>query len=99
MCRYGLSFLGKLVRRRRKEVRPRPATLAAFQFALRPTQGGVRVGEMAYGMILIQGTPDELRASDKPFVHQFVHGETDGPMPFHYPADDYAHDLNAMETQ
>jgi phospholipid/cholesterol/gamma-HCH transport system ATP-binding protein len=50
-------------------------------------------------VIVTQGTPDELRASDKPFVHQFVYGETDGPMPFHYPADDYAQDLNAMEAQ
>jgi len=53
---------------------------------------------MSEGVIVTQGTPAELRASDKPFVHQFVHGETDGPMPFHYPADDYAHDLEAMEA-
>ncbi len=54
---------------------------------------------MSDGVIVTHGTPDELRASDKPFVHQFVHGEMDGPMPFHYPADDYAHDLSATETQ
>ncbi len=53
---------------------------------------------MSEGLIVTQGTPDELRASDKPFVHQFVHGETDGPMPFHYPADDYARDLRAREA-
>ena len=53
---------------------------------------------MSEGAIVTQGTPDELRASDKPFVHQFVHGETDGPMPFHYPADDYVHDLQAVEA-
>ncbi len=52
---------------------------------------------MSDGVIVTQGNPDELRASDKPFVHQFVHGETDGPMPFHYPADDYARDLQATE--
>ena len=50
---------------------------------------------MSDGVIVTQGTPTELRASDKPFVHQFVYGETDGPMPFHYPADDYARDLHA----
>jgi len=50
---------------------------------------------MSEGTIVAEGTPDELRASDKPFVRQFVYGETDGPMPFHYPADDYAHDLHA----
>jgi len=39
------------------------------------------------------GTPDQLRASDHPFVHQFVHGEADGPIPFHYPAAPYADEL------
>jgi len=48
---------------------------------------------MADGVIIARGTPAELRASDKPFVHQFVHGEMDGPMPFHYPAEDYGRDL------
>ncbi|MGH8618072.1 MAG: ABC transporter ATP-binding protein [Burkholderiales bacterium] len=38
------------------------------------------------GRIEAQGTPDEIRASVVPFVHQFVHGEMDGPVPFHYPA-------------
>ncbi len=45
------------------------------------------------GVIVAQGTPDEMRASDKPFVHQFVHGEEDGPVPFHYPANAYGDDL------
>jgi hypothetical protein len=38
------------------------------------------------GRIVAQGTPDEIRASRDPFVHQFVHAEADGPVPFHYPA-------------
>jgi len=38
------------------------------------------------GRIVAHGTPDEIRASDDPFVHQFVHAEADGPVPFHYPA-------------
>jgi phospholipid/cholesterol/gamma-HCH transport system ATP-binding protein len=45
------------------------------------------------GRIVAEGTPDEVRASTLPFVHQFVHGETDGPVPFHYPAPDYRADL------
>jgi len=45
------------------------------------------------GVIAAQGTPDQLRASDHPFVHQFVHGEADGPIPFHYPAAPYADEL------
>ncbi len=45
------------------------------------------------GVIVAHGTPDEIRASEKPFVHQFIHGEIDGPVPFHYPAQGYAEDL------
>jgi phospholipid/cholesterol/gamma-HCH transport system ATP-binding protein len=48
---------------------------------------------MADGAIVTKGTREEIRSSDKPFVHQFVYGEEDGPMPFHYPADDYRRDL------
>ena len=50
---------------------------------------------MSDGAIVTHGTPQDLRVSDKPFVHQFVYGETDGPLPFHYPAPDYARDLEA----
>ena len=49
---------------------------------------------VAEGVIVAEGTPDEIRASDKPFVRQFVHGEMDGPVPFHYPAKDYSQELN-----
>ena len=45
---------------------------------------------LAKGRVVAQGTPDEVRASTDPFVHQFVHAEPDGPVPFHYPAPDYA---------
>ena len=49
---------------------------------------------MENGVIAAEGTADEIRASDKTFVHQFVHGEIDGPVPFHYPGGDYRQDLN-----
>ncbi|MDK2797419.1 MAG: phospholipid/cholesterol/gamma-HCH transport system ATP-binding protein [Tepidiphilus sp.] len=41
---------------------------------------------VSQGKIVAQGTPDEVRASTDPFVHQFIHAEADGPVPFHYPA-------------
>jgi len=45
------------------------------------------------GQVEAEGTPAEIRASGLPYVHQFVHGEEDGPVPFHYPAAAYATDL------
>ena len=38
------------------------------------------------GQVVAEGTPDEIRASRDPFVHQFVHSEADGPVRFDYPA-------------
>lgn len=45
------------------------------------------------GKVVAEGTPDDLRKSEMPFVHQFVHGEADGPVPFHYNAPDYRQDM------
>jgi phospholipid/cholesterol/gamma-HCH transport system ATP-binding protein len=45
------------------------------------------------GVVAAEGTPKELRQSMTPFVHQFVHGEIDGPVPFHYPAPIYEGDM------
>ncbi|GJL75347.1 ABC transporter ATP-binding protein [Nitrosomonas sp.] len=49
---------------------------------------------IADGVIAAHGTPEDVRESEAPFVHQFVHGEIDGPVPFHYPAQAYLQDLN-----
>lgn len=43
--------------------------------------------------ILGQGTPDELMHSDNPRVRQFMQGIPDGPVPFHFPAENYRDDL------
>jgi phospholipid/cholesterol/gamma-HCH transport system ATP-binding protein len=45
------------------------------------------------GKIVAQGTPAEVRASGEAFVRQFVDGEPDGPVPFHYPARSYRSEL------
>jgi phospholipid/cholesterol/gamma-HCH transport system ATP-binding protein len=45
------------------------------------------------GRIVAQGTPAELMASKDPETRQFVHGEPDGPVKFHYPAPDIGMDL------
>ncbi len=49
------------------------------------------------GAIVGEGTPDEVSRSDLPFVRQFVHGETDGPVPFHYPSRPYPVDVGLAE--
>ena len=50
---------------------------------------------MSAGRIVAHGTPDDLRRAREPFVNQVVQGEPDGPIPFHYPAPEYAADLVA----
>jgi phospholipid/cholesterol/gamma-HCH transport system ATP-binding protein len=47
------------------------------------------------GRIVAEGTPAEVRASGEAFVRQFVDGEPDGPVPFHYPAREYREELLA----
>ena len=43
--------------------------------------------------IIGQGTPDQIRADESPLVKQFVMGEADGPVPFHFPAKPYRGEL------
>ncbi|NLY63829.1 MAG: ABC transporter ATP-binding protein [Alcaligenaceae bacterium] len=37
------------------------------------------------GKLLVAGTPNELRASEDPYVRQFLHGAPKGPVVFEYP--------------
>ncbi|MET0916938.1 MAG: ABC transporter ATP-binding protein [Burkholderiales bacterium] len=48
---------------------------------------------LSEGRVVAAGTPNEIRSSTTPFVHQFVHGEIDGPVPFHYPGRTIREDL------
>lgn len=45
------------------------------------------------GHVVGNGTPEQLNQSQSPWVRQFLNGEPDGPVSFHYPAYDYAADL------
>jgi phospholipid/cholesterol/gamma-HCH transport system ATP-binding protein len=45
------------------------------------------------GRVIAEGTPAQVRASTEPYVRQFINGEPDGPVPFHYPAAGYRDDL------
>jgi len=48
---------------------------------------------LANGRIAIQGTPDEVRGSRDPLVHQFVNALSEGPVHFHYPGPTVAEDF------
>ncbi|OAD41210.1 ABC transporter ATP-binding protein [Hydrogenophaga crassostreae] len=50
------------------------------------------------GRIVAQGTPAELMASDDPETRQFVRGEPDGPVKFHYPAPPLEEDFGARAS-
>jgi phospholipid/cholesterol/gamma-HCH transport system ATP-binding protein len=45
------------------------------------------------GRVVAHGRPEELSASTDPEVHQFIRGEPDGPVRFHYPAPPLAEDF------
>jgi len=48
---------------------------------------------LADGVVIGEGSPLDLKHSTSPLVKQFLNGLPDGPVPFHYPANDYVSDL------
>ena len=48
------------------------------------------------GTIAAQGTPEAVRHSTDPLVHQFVHALPTGPVPFHYPGPTAAQDFGTL---
>lgn len=48
---------------------------------------------LANGRIAVQGSPQDVRSSLDPLVHQFVNALPEGPVHFHYPAVDVAQDF------
>lgn len=53
---------------------------------------------LANGIVIAEGSPQALRASDDPMVKQFVNAEADGPVHFHYPAPEAGQDY-LQETE
>ena len=86
-----LSVVGNLIRRLND------ALGATSIVVTHDVQESLKIVDYIYfvsdGAIIAEGTADEIRASQKDFVHQFVYGEMDGPIPFHYPDGDYGKDL------
>jgi phospholipid/cholesterol/gamma-HCH transport system ATP-binding protein len=86
-----LAVIGQLIRRLND------ALGAASVIVTHDVQESLRIVDYIYfiaeGRIVAQGTPKEVATSTMPFVRQFVHGESDGPVPFHYPAKPYREDV------
>ena len=57
---------------------------------LGPMRGEAR---LSGGRVVASGPPANLLESDSDEVRQFMRGLPDGPVPFHYPAPDYAEQL------
>ncbi|MBE1287153.1 MAG: ATP-binding cassette domain-containing protein [Alteromonadaceae bacterium] len=54
---------------------------------------------LANQKIIGEGTPSQIKASDSELVQQFLLGEADGPVPFHFPADDLFNTLLGTAQQ
>ncbi len=48
---------------------------------------------IADGVVAGEGTPDQVLASEDPYVFQFMHAKPDGPIAFHYPGKPIGEDL------
>lgn len=48
---------------------------------------------IAEGRVIGYGTPNEMMNHPSSWVRQFMQGLPDGPVPFHFPAQDYSQDL------
>jgi phospholipid/cholesterol/gamma-HCH transport system ATP-binding protein len=87
-----LTVVGQLIRRLNN------ALDATSVIVTHDVQESLKIVDYVYfvsdGAIIAEGTAEDIKASDEAFVRQFVHGEMDGPIPFHYPDGDYRQDLN-----
>lgn len=48
---------------------------------------------LANGRVIGHGLPHDMMRSTQPDLHQFMHGEADGLVPFHYPSRSYREEL------
>jgi len=48
---------------------------------------------IADGKVIGEGSPESLQRNGSERIRQFMHGSPDGPVPFHYPADDFLYDV------
>lgn len=48
------------------------------------------------GKMVAHGTPDDIRNSNNPLLHQFVYGDIDGPVAYQYPGRTLAEDMRLI---
>ena len=86
-----LSIIGELIRSLND------ALGASSIIVTHDVQESLKIVDYVYfvsaGKIVAQGTAEEIKASKTPYVHQFVWGEADGPVAFHYPAPQYGEQI------
>lgn len=86
-----LSIVGELIRKLND------ALGASSIVVTHDVQESLKIVDYVYfvseGKIVAEGTADEMKTSKVPYVHQFVWGEADGPVPFQYPSRPYGEEL------
>ncbi|WP_395340632.1 ATP-binding cassette domain-containing protein [Ningiella sp. W23] len=53
---------------------------------------------LANKKIIGEGTPEEIKHSNSELVQQFLNGDADGPVPFHFPAKDFAQSMLEVDS-
>lgn len=88
-----LSIVGELIRKLND------ALGASSIVVTHDVQESLKIVDYVYfvseGKIVAEGTAEEMKNSTVPYVHQFVWGEADGPVPFQYPSRPYGEQLMA----
>jgi phospholipid/cholesterol/gamma-HCH transport system ATP-binding protein len=86
-----LSIIGELIRKLND------ALGASSIVVTHDVQESLKIVDYVYfvseGKIVAEGTAEEMKNSTVPYVHQFVWGEADGPVPFQYPSRPYGEQL------
>ncbi|CAB1367859.1 ABC transporter ATP-binding protein [Denitratisoma oestradiolicum] len=92
-----LSIVGELIRTLND------ALEASSIVVTHDVQESLKIVDYVYfvseGKIVAEGTPDQIRNSSAPYVHQFIWGEADGPVPFHYPSRSYEEQILRERTR
>jgi phospholipid/cholesterol/gamma-HCH transport system ATP-binding protein len=86
-----LSIIGELIRSLND------ALGASSIIVTHDVQESLKIVDYIYfvseGRIVAEGSADEIRNSSAPYVHQFIWGEADGPVAFHYPAPSWRQEM------